>query len=123
MHSIKWKCICSMRGTSDRHEMCVLKHFTSSPTPLNRCLRQKTVMSSQTTALMTSLCPLYKHEYSLLIGWNIVVWIGPNHIVYFYRINKHQSFVVVHTQSGQLADREKIFTEFDKKCIVSFQSL
>ena len=76
----------------------------------------------QTAAVMTSPCPVHKHEHPLLlIGQSSVVLFAPSHCVYMpiYRARAAYGhhFFSVHTQNGQLADLEEIFAEFDKKCI------
>ncbi len=50
-----------------------------------------------------------------VLGW----WLYPSHSpVYRVRaVYEHRTFFSAHTQNGKLADREEIFTEFDKKCI------
>lgn len=63
-------------------------------------------------------CAVHKHKRPLLlIDWNTVVWLAPNHRA--RAVYEHQLIFSAHTQNEQLdrqlVDCEELFAEFDKK--------
>ncbi len=72
--------------------------------------------------------PVHEHKHRLMrIGWNGVAWLGPSHSCLFCTYVGEQTHMwetnrvalTESTQSGQPADREGIFSEFDNICWIS----
>ncbi len=124
LNTLLWNCAVQLKGVVyDSGESLLVFELNSQTNTLQCSFKLGPVTHSiSLSSVRASVVTYYIDVFSGNVAKALVLdalgwWLYPRPIYRARAVCEHQTVSSAHTQNGKLADREEIFSEFDKKCI------